>query len=102
MAGMAWQVEAAGCPCRIEAAEGEWVVVVASSIASGENLADAIRRASGGLVEPAEASRLADSIHLNVRTHAAAAAEALSRVVQRRTLRVVEDCEEVDWGRAAK
>jgi len=63
MAEMAWEAEAAGCPCRIEAAEAEWVVVVASSIATGENLADAIRRASGGLVDTAEANRLAASIY---------------------------------------
>jgi len=40
-------------------------VVVASSIARGQNLAETIYRAGGGLVEPAEAHRLADSIDPN-------------------------------------
>jgi len=73
MAGKTWQVEAAGCPCTIRADKGEWVVVIAASIARGPDLAAAIWRAGGGLVEPAEARRLAESILVNGRGRATVA-----------------------------
>jgi hypothetical protein len=62
MAGEAWDLELAGCPCAIRADNDEWVVVFASSIARSSDLAKAIERASGGLVDAEEAKAVAGRI----------------------------------------
>jgi hypothetical protein len=62
LAGKVWELELAGCPCTIQAVDGDWVVVFASSIARSADLARAIERASGGLVGASEAKAVAKRI----------------------------------------
>jgi hypothetical protein len=57
-----WRLELSGCPCTIRVDKGEWVVVLASSIARSNELAKAIQVGSGGMVSAAEAEAAANLV----------------------------------------
>jgi hypothetical protein len=57
-----WELELMGCPCTIQAVDGDWVVVFASSLARSSDLAKAIELASGGLIGSSEAKAVAKTV----------------------------------------
>lgn len=63
LTGRQWRAEVAGLPCTVEAVDGGWVVVMASTtIGRGSDLAAAIVRAGGGVVSGQQARVLAESV----------------------------------------
>ena len=67
MAGKVLELKVAGCPCTIQAVEGEWeVVFAAASIARSADLMRAIELASGGLVSSGDATAVANAVRRRV------------------------------------